>query len=197
MKKLSSRLVWTIFNICCNSVKCSRWAMGLIHSSCRRVNVSPFSSIGTKCMDEWMIFQLYTTLRRHWPLPSIYCIQNIEGIARTRLPVYTSCSSRSALLRSLCSSTKFMRRHRVRVTWVRSSVCPIYCVGVVSALPALIAWSCHHLNCPCTIDSRNIESCCCSELRHGTVWRRTVYNIVTNVAYVCIYIYIATDMKLI
>jgi len=35
-----------------------------------------------------------------------------------------------------------------RVTWVRSSMCPIYRVRVVSALPALIAWSCHHSNCP-------------------------------------------------
>jgi hypothetical protein len=34
------------------------------------------------------------------------------------------------------------------VTWVRSSVCPIYQVGIASALPALIIWWCHNLNCP-------------------------------------------------
>jgi len=57
----------------------------------------------------------------------------------TCFPVYTGCASRSASsLISLCWRKKFfMELHRV--TWVRSSVCLIYQVGVVSTLPGLIA----------------------------------------------------------
>jgi len=45
---------------------------------------------------------------------------------------------------------KFFNLHGTahHVIWVRSSVCPIYRVGVVFALPALVTWSCHHSNCP-------------------------------------------------
>jgi len=59
-----------------------------------------------------------------------------------------ACTSQSvSSLKSLCWRIKFfMRLHSV--TWVRSSVYLIYWVGVVSTLPVLIAWSCHHSNYP-------------------------------------------------
>jgi len=54
------------------------------------------------------------------------------------------------------------------VTWVRSSVCLICLVGVVSALPAPIAWSCRHSNCLLLA----AEHLMLLLLEHGTVCRR-------------------------
>jgi len=51
-----------------------------------------------------------------------------------------------------------------RVAWVRSSVCPIYRIGVVSALPALITWPCHHSNCPLLAVE---HSCLCSNMERS------------------------------
>jgi len=66
----------------------------------------------------------------------------------SRLPVYTGCASRSASsLRSLWWHIKFFMGLNC-ITSTSSSVCLIYKVGVVSALPALIAWLWYNSNCP-------------------------------------------------
>jgi len=54
------------------------------------------------------------------------------------------------------------------VTWVRSFMCLICRVGVVSALPAPIAWSCRHSNCLLLA----VEHLMLLLLEHGTVCRR-------------------------
>jgi len=75
----------------------------------------------------------------------------------TRLPVSRSASSS----RLPCWRIKFyIGLHHV--TWVRSSVCLICRVGVVSALPAQIAWSCRHSNC--LLLAEEILCCCCSNM---------------------------------
>jgi len=50
----------------------------------------------------------------------------------------------------------------------RSSICPICPVGVVSALPAPIAWSCRHSNCLLLA----VELLMLVLLEHGTVCQR-------------------------
>jgi len=55
-----------------------------------------------------------------------------------------------------------------RYTWVRSSVCLICRVGVVSALPAPIAWSCCHSNCLLLA----VKHLMLLLLEHGMVCRR-------------------------
>jgi len=71
----------------------------------------------------------------------------------------TGCTPRStSSLRSLCWRIKFFMGLR------RS-----YRIGIVSALPALIAWSCHHSNCPLLA----VEHLRLLLLRHRTVCQRT------------------------
>jgi len=87
-----------------------------------------------------------------------------EDLAATSLRPSLSAFS----LRWLCYGIKFfMGLHRV--TWVRSSVCPIYRIGVISALPtAQITWTCHHSNFhywQYNINSRTAEVQSCTPRR--------------------------------
>jgi len=91
----------------------------------------------------------------------------------TRLPVYTGCAERIQFKIGVLAHTVLhgiAPRYLgplVRVSDLR--------VGVVSALPALIAWSCHHSNYPLLA----AEYCCCSDMME----RSAGGNNVTNVAH--------------
>jgi len=88
--------------------------------------------------------------------------------ARIRHTIAGCSSPNTSSWRSLCWRIKFfMGLHRV--TLVCSSVCLIYRVSVVSALAALIAWSCHHSNHP-LLAAEHLRLLL---LRHGTLCQRT------------------------
>jgi len=86
---------------------------------------------------------LYADYSRYWMRLHGWSFSYVALITSlTLLSIYIGCTSS---LRSLCWRIKFfMGLHCV--TWVRSSMYPIYLVGVVSVLPALTVWSFHHLN---------------------------------------------------
>jgi len=88
-------------------------------------------------------------------------------------PIWLSFPERIQLKIAVLTGT-VLRGTAPRVTWVSSSVCPIYRVGVVAVLPALIAWPCHHSNCPLL----TVEHLRLLLLEHGMVYQRT-YNFVT------------------
>jgi len=67
------------------------------------------------------------------------------------------------------------RRHCV--TWVCSSVFAIYRFSILTILPELITWSCHHSNCPLVA----VEDLRLLLLRNEMCSQRT--NIVTNVTH--------------
>jgi len=85
------------------------------------------------------------------------------------VPTYLDETGYASSLRSLCWLIKFFME-LYRVTWVRSSVCPIYRIDVVSTLPLLITWSCHHSNCPLLA----VEHLRLLLLRHRMLKRRTL-----------------------
>jgi len=59
------------------------------------------------------------------------------------------------------------------ITWVRSSLCLIYRVGVVSALPAMIALLCYHLIFPLLA----VEYFCCSDMERSARGHNSVTNV--------------------
>jgi len=69
-------------------------------------------------------------------------------------------SMRASSIRSLCWHIKFFMG-LYHISWIHSSVCPIYWVGVVSAHPAL---SGHATIQTVYYWQQNLQGCCCSDM---------------------------------